>query len=79
MNDLPLTLQIILAIPILVGATLFLCAPEILANWIVSKRDDSRRERAQLAELDRKIAIAEAAAAARARGEPFLPPADYDR
>ena len=31
------------------------------------------------AELARKCAIADAAIAARARGEPFTPPADYDR
>ena len=30
-------------------------------------------------ELTRKCAIADAAIAARARGEPFTPPADYDR
>ncbi|HEX8126283.1 MAG TPA: hypothetical protein VF548_11935 [Allosphingosinicella sp.] len=79
MNGLPLILQIVLAIPILVGATFFLCAPELVGNWIAVKRDDLRRERAQQSELDRKIAIAEAAAAARARGEAFVPPADYDR
>lgn len=79
MSSLPLILQIILAIPTLVGFTLVVCAPEIIADWIGSKRDDLRRERAQQAELDRKIAIAEAAAAARARGEAFVPPADYDR
>jgi hypothetical protein len=79
MGSLPLILQILLAIPILVGATLFLCGPEIIGAWIDSKRDDLRRERAQQAELDRKISIAEAAIAARARGETFVPPKDYDR
>ena len=79
MNSLPLILQIVLMIPVVVGFTLFVCAPEIIANWIGSKRDELRRERAQQAELDRKIAIAEAASVARARGETFVPPADYDR
>lgn len=79
MDRLPLILQIVLLIPLVFGATLFFCAPEIIANWIYSRRDDLRREAAQQAELDRKIAIAEAAAAARARGETFVPPADYDR
>jgi hypothetical protein len=79
MNSLPLILQIVLVIPILVVATFVLGAPELLGNWIAWKRDELRREQAQQAELDRKIAIAEAAGAARARGERFVPPADYDR
>ena len=79
MNSLPLTLQIVLVVPILVVATFVLGAPELFGNWIAWKRDEMQREAAQQAELDRKIAIAEAASAARARGERFVPPADYDR
>ena len=79
MSSLPLILQILLMIPVVVAATFFLSGPEMIGAWIEWKRDDLKRERAQQAELDRKIAIAEAAAAARARGETFVPPSDYAR
>lgn len=55
------------------------CAPQLLASLGESRVDAFERDLRQRAELDRKIAIAEAAAAARARGEPFVPPEDYDR
>ncbi|HEX8238670.1 MAG TPA: hypothetical protein VF574_02915 [Allosphingosinicella sp.] len=79
MDRLPLSLQIVLAIPILFAATFLLAAPELIGNWVAWKRDELQRERAQQAELDRKIAIAVAAAPARAQGETFVPPSDYDR
>jgi hypothetical protein len=54
-------------------------APYWLAGFASSKRDEWERQLLQQAELDRKIAIAEAGMAARARGEAFVPPPDYGR
>lgn len=65
------------AVMIAVGA--FVAAPELLAGLISERRDQFEARLRQQAELDRKTAIAEAAIAARARGETFVPPADYDR
>lgn len=79
MGELPVILQLLLAVPLLIGWVLFANAPQLLGSWAEAKRDDHERQMAQQAELERKLAIAEAANAARARGEPFVPPADYDR
>ncbi len=79
MSSLPLILQILLAAPILFGLVLVVTAPEMIGGWLSWKRDEVERERAQQAELERKLAIAEAAIVARNRGETFVPPADYDR
>ena len=67
----------VFAVMIAVGA--FFAAPELLAGLIWERQDQFERKLRQQAELDRKTAIAEAAIAARARGEAFVPPADYDR
>jgi hypothetical protein len=79
MNDLPVFLQALAAIAVLIGYVLVVNAPGILASRFQANRDDFEREMAQQAEIERKLAIAEAAAAARQRGERFVPPADYDR
>ena len=46
-----------------------------------ARRHERRKEEADRvqAEIDRKCAIADQAIAARARGETFVPPPDYDR
>jgi hypothetical protein len=72
-------LQMLVAIPLLIGVILVLNAPYFLAGWAAEKRDEARRRLARETELERKLAIAEAANAARRRGEAFVPPADYDR
>ena len=79
MNDLPVFLQALAAIAVLIGYVMIVNAPGILASRLQAKRDDFEREMAQQAEIERKLAIAEAAFAARQRGETFVPPADYDR
>ena len=79
MNGLPLSLQALAAIAMLIGYVMVVNAPGILAGRLQAKRDDFERELAQQAEIERKLAIAEAAIAARQRGESFVPPADYDR
>ena len=79
MSELPVIVQLLLALPLLIGWVLIASAPQLLGSWAEAKRDDHERQMAQQAELERKLAIAEAAIAARARGEPFVPPADYDR
>ena len=79
MDSLPLFLQALAAIAVLIGYVLVVNAPGILAGLAQSKRDDFEREMLQQAEIERKLAIAEAAIAARQRGETFVPPADYDR
>ena len=71
------------------GASLFAVGAVVLAvinepGLVVSGfRDASRKRDADRAkvqsELDRKTAIADAAIAARARGESYTPPANYDR
>lgn len=49
-------------------------------SWLVRSRVEADHKRDEVqAELERKCAIADAAIAARARGESFTPPADYDR
>lgn len=67
----------VFAVMIAVGAVC--AAPELLAGLISDRQYELERELRRQAELDRKTAIAEAAIAARARGETFVPPADYDR
>ena len=67
----------VFAVMIAVGA--FLAAPELLASLVSERQSQFERDLRRQAELDRKTAIAEAAIAARARGETFVPPADYDR
>ena len=79
MNSLPVFLQALAAIAVLIGYVLVVNAPGILAGRLQAKHDDFEREMAQQAEIERKLAIAEAAIAARQRGETFVPPADYDR
>jgi hypothetical protein len=54
-------------------------APELLAGWASDRRDRFLKEAACQAEIERKLAIAEAAIAARRRGETYVPPSDYDR
>jgi hypothetical protein len=49
------------------------------AAWASTKCENSERAARQQSEIERKLAIAEAARASRARGETFIPPADYDR
>ena len=49
-------------------------------SWLASdKLEDFEQQAIRQAEIERKVAIAEAAAEARRRGQPFVPPADYDR
>lgn len=79
MNSLPLSLQVVLGAILLIGFVLVVNAPQLLAEWASGKRHEAERRAAQQAELERKLAIADAARAARARGEPFIPPPDYDR
>ena len=61
------------------GFLLVVSAPAILGGMIASRVEDEREAMLRQAELERKLAIADAAAAARGRGEAFVPPADYDR
>lgn len=49
----------------------------ILADLRRQSRERAEEEAAQQERLARKVAIAEQAAAARARGEVFVPPADW--
>ncbi len=72
-------LQLLGLFAVLVGLGAVVLAPELLAGMAQARRDDWEREVARQAELERKLAIAEAANAARRRGETFVPPADYDR
>lgn len=67
------------AVAVLIAVVAFFAAPELLAGLVSERRDRFEARLRQQAELDRKTAIAEAAIAARARGETFVPPADYDR
>jgi hypothetical protein len=55
------------------------CWPQILASIFEGRQEQAEKQWLQQQELARKNAIADAAIAARARGEKFVPPADYDR
>lgn len=79
MNSLPAIFQLVAVAVMLFGFVMVMNAPEILGHWAQGKRDEAERGLLQQAEIERKLAIAEAANAARARGERFVPPADYDR
>lgn len=79
MSGLPDLLVLLLALPLALLAFAAFGAQEILIFHARDKAFEAERRAAQQAELHRKIAIAEAAAAARARGEAFVPPPDYDR
>jgi hypothetical protein len=67
--------ELLLANPALLAVIAFLNAPELFAD----RRCEAERDFVRQAELEREIAIAEAAMAARRRGETFVPPRDYDR
>ena len=79
MSSLPDAVQLVLGSLALIAMLAIPAAPELLRGWLDSRQEEERRAAHRDAELDRKIAIAEAAQAARARGETFTPPADYDR
>ena len=79
MDGASLFIQAIAVVAVLIGFVMFVNAPSILSGMIEAKRDQAELERHQQAEIARKLAIAEAANAARQRGETFVPPADYDR
>jgi len=72
-------LQLLFVFTLLIAIGAVLGAPYILAGYVHDKREEHQRRQLQQAELERKLAIAEAAIAARARGETFVPPRDYDR
>ncbi|MEO5772909.1 MAG: hypothetical protein ABIQ32_02155 [Sphingomicrobium sp.] len=55
------------------------CWPQILAELFVVRKAALEEDDLQQEEIARKTTIADAAIAARARGEKFVPPADYDR
>ena len=79
MSGLVDLVQLLFVVIVMIGVGLVVGAPEILAGYLREKHWEHERRQHQQAELDRKIAIAEAARAARARGETFVPPRDYDR
>ena len=69
-------------IPVLIGFAILsvIHNPLWFVTAIMGDRIDRKLKRDLVeAELDRKTAIADAAIAARARGESYTPPADYDR
>ena len=79
---LQLFLMIVLAVPFMLfwmiaddPHNLFRLLNDGLERRERHKADENRVQ----AEIDRKCAIADQAIAARARGETFIPPADYDR
>ena len=72
-------LQLMAVVGVMIGFMVFVCLPDILFSLARDRRDAQERDLVQEAELERKLAIAEAAIAARKRGEAFVPPADYDR
>ncbi|MEA3016603.1 MAG: hypothetical protein QOI38_1325 [Sphingomonadales bacterium] len=67
------------AAALVVAVLSLFAAPYLLAGIVHDRNEEHQRRLLQEAELDRKLAIAEAAIAARARGESFVPPRDYDR
>lgn len=79
MSNLPDILQLMVGAVVIIGLVFIVNAPQFLAEWAHDKRRQAERQAVQQAEIERKLAIAEAANAARARGETFIPPADYDR
>ena len=69
-------------IPVLIGFAILsvIQNPLWFVTSIMGERIDRQRKRDLIQfELDRKTMIADAAIAARARGESYTPPADYDR
>jgi Tfp pilus assembly protein PilN len=79
MNNLPDVLQLLVGAIVMIGVALVLNGPQFLAEWAHDKQRQAERAATQQAEIERKLAIAEAAIAARGRGETFVPPADYAR
>lgn len=79
MNNLPDVLQLLVGAIVMIGFVLVVNAPQFLAEWAHDKQRQAERDAIQQGEIERKLAIAEAAIAARARGETFVPPADYAR
>jgi hypothetical protein len=79
MNSLPDIVQLVIGLLFIAGVAMVASAPEMLGALVEARRDALKRSAIVQAELDRKIAIAEASQAARQRGEAFTPPVDYDR
>ena len=72
-------LQLLGAALILMAIGAVYLAPQILLDVASSRRRKFEQDAIQQSEIARKVAIAEAAIAARQRGETYVPPADYDR
>ena len=79
MSDLPSLIQLIAATAVFIAIGAVCAAPMILSNWASDRQQKFEDDLIAQAEIARKVAIAEAAIAARKRGERFVPPDDYDR
>jgi hypothetical protein len=55
------------------------CLPNWLGRLAGRSLGDAQESLIRQTEIERKVMIAEEARAARARGETYVPPADYDR
>ena len=79
MSSLSGLIELIAVCGAFIAVALVYGAPMMFAQWAGDRRQKLEDDIVRQAEIARKVAIAEAAAEARRRGEPFVPPADYDR
>jgi hypothetical protein len=71
--------QLIAALAVFIAVGAVCAAPTLLLYWAGDRRDKFEQDIIRQSEIQRKVAIAEAAIEARKRGETFVPPDDYAR
>jgi hypothetical protein len=72
-------LELIAAVGAFIAVGAVFASPMLLAGWADDRRYKFEQELICQSEIERKVAIAEAAIEARKRGEKFVPPDDYAR
>ena len=79
MGDLSALIELVVVAGAFIAVGAVLAAPMLLRGWADDRRYKFEQDLIRQSEIDRKVAIAEAAIEARKRGEKFVPPDDYAR
>ena len=72
-------LELIVTVAMFIAVGAVCAAPRLLVGWVEDRRSKFEQDAIRQSEIQRKVAIAEAAIEARKRGETFVPPVDYAR
>ena len=72
-------LELIVSVGLFIAVGAVFAAPRLLVDWAEDRQYKFEQDLIRQSEIQRKVAIAEAAIEARKRGETFVPPDDYAR